>query len=269
MSQAHDPKLAQNKTDQTVTVTEIRVASPPLPGSRLAATGPASGGISIGLPPDYESAVLAVLEAAERIRRNWYEKLKRAIDVGFSLLFLIAGAPLFLGFAVCIKLSSPGPVFFRHRRLGRRGKEFWCYKFRTMVQDAELQLQRDTKLRRDFERNFKLKDDPRVTRFGALLRRSSLDELPQLWNVLRGDISLVGPRPIVTAELAKYGRYAEDLLEVTPGLSGLWQVCGRSETTYEQRIQLDMLYIQNRSTWLDLKLLGLTFFAVFRKLGAY
>ena len=158
---------------------------------------------------------------------------------------------------------------FKHRRLGRGGKEFWCYKFRSMVQDAEQQLQSSEALRAKFEAHYKIKDDPRVTRVGGLLRKTSLDELPQLWNVLRGDMSLIGPRPIVAPELVKYGPYDRKLLSVTPGLSGFWQVCGRSDTSYSKRVLLDMLYIDHRCTWLDLKLMVLTAFAVFRKVGAY
>ena len=158
---------------------------------------------------------------------------------------------------------------FKHRRLGRGGKEFWCYKFRSMVQDAEQRLQNSAALRAKFEAHYKIKDDPRVTRVGGLLRKTSLDELPQVWNVLRGDMSLIGPRPIVAPELVKYGPHDRKLLSVPPGLSGFWQVCGRSDTSYSKRVLLDMLYIDHRCTWLDLKLMVLTAVAVFRKVGAY
>jgi len=211
----------------------------------------------------------SVLHSTWRVQEQIYAFTKRVIDIAGSLIFCILGLPLFLSIIVCIKATSPGPVMFKHRRLGRGGKEFWCYKFRSMVQDAEQQLQSSEALRAKFEAHYKIKDDPRVTRVGGLLRKTSLDELPQLWNVLRGDMSLIGPRPIVAPELVKYGPHDRKLLSVPPGLSGFWQVCGRSDTSYSKRVVLDMLYIDHRCTWLDLKLMVLTAFAVFRKVGAY
>ena len=160
-------------------------------------------------------------------------------------------------------------MFFAHRRLGFNGKEFACLKFRTMVADAEEKLNKDPQLRRQFEEKFKLEDDPRITPLGAFLRRTSLDELPQLFHVLRGEMTLVGPRPIVESELSKYSIYANKLLTVKPGLSGLWQVCGRSHTTYPQRVMMDMHYIDHRSLALDARLLLLTASAVIRKSGAW
>lgn len=191
------------------------------------------------------------------------------MDVLGAFLLLCAGLPLLLALAVGVKLSSAGPVFFRQRRLGRDGRLFWCYKFRSMVADAEHQLRSRKEIREQFDENFKIRNDPRITPFGALLRRTSLDELPQLWNVLRGDMSLIGPRPIVEPELAKYGGCAVRLLSVKPGLGGIWQVSGRSDTTYAERIAMDMQYIADRSLALDVKLLALTAWTVVRGRGAY
>ncbi len=198
-----------------------------------------------------------------------YEAAKRALDLVAALALLAAAAPLMAAIAALVKLTSPGPVLFRHARLGRHGRPFSCLKFRTMVADAEARLQASAELRRAFEANFKIKDDPRLTPVGAVLRRTSLDELPQLWNVVRGELSLIGPRPIVAAEVAKYGEHAGRLLSVKPGLGGLWQVYGRSDTTYAQRVAMDMAYVERRSLRLDLKLLALTAAVVLRGRGAY
>lgn len=198
-----------------------------------------------------------------------YEKCKRVLDIFLSFALLLASIPLLAVIALLVGTTSRGPVFFRHRRLGRSGLEFDCWKFRTMVENAEELLREDARLRQEFQEDFKLKDDPRITRIGAFLRKTSLDELPQLLNVLRGEMSLIGPRPIIREELDKYGVYAGQLLSVRPGLSGFWQACGRSETTYTERVVLDMLYIDYRSIWLDLWLLWLTVSAVSRRQGAH
>ena len=200
--------------------------------------------------------------------RTIYQLSKRALDAGVALVLLLMALPLFLLLAVLVKVTSKGPVFFAHRRLGHNGEEFDCLKFRTMIADAEERLKRDPNLRQQFEEKFKLEDDPRITPLGKFLRRTSLDELPQLLHVLTGEMSLVGPRPIVQNELSKYSIYASKLLSVKPGLSGLWQVCGRSDTTYPQRVMMDMHYIDHRSFTLDLQLLLLTASAVVKKSGA-
>lgn len=215
-----------------------------------------------------DPAVWSLIEESRRFRERLDALAKDTIDVVGAVILLLSCLPLCMVIAVAIKITSPGPVLFRHRRLGQNGREFWCYKFRTMVQDAEGQLAGSERLRAEFEANFKIKSDPRITPLGALLRRISLDELPQFWNVLRRDMSLIGPRPIVPTELAKYGPYGPKLLTVMPGIGGLWQAHGRSDTNYAQRIQMDMLYIDHRSTWLDLKLLFLTFMAALNKTGA-
>jgi lipopolysaccharide/colanic/teichoic acid biosynthesis glycosyltransferase len=201
--------------------------------------------------------------------RSVYEIGKRGLDISAALTLLLLASPLFLVIALVVKATSKGPVFFAHRRLGHNGKMFKCLKFRTMIANAEERLQQDSDLRRQFEEKFKLEDDPRITPVGDFLRRTSLDELPQLVHVLRGEMSLVGPRPIVESELTKYSIYGKKLLSVKPGLSGLWQVCGRSHTTYPQRVMMDMHYIDHRSFALDLQLLLLTFSAVVRKSGAW
>lgn len=201
-------------------------------------------------------------------RKARYELYKQSLDMVGSLILLLLTSPLFLVVAVCIRLTSPGPVLYKHRRLGRGGKEFWCVKFRTMAVDAEDQLRRNAQLRQRFEGNFKIHDDPRVTRVGGFLRKTSLDELPQLVLVLRGEMSLIGPRPIVKPELSKYTIYGTKLLSVKPGLSGLWQACGRSDTTYAERVLMDMHYIDHRSLTLDIQLLLRTVVAVLMKSGA-
>ncbi|MBW0166364.1 MAG: sugar transferase [Vulcanococcus sp.] len=182
--------------------------------------------------------------------------LKRGGDIVFSLLVLGLGSPLFLLLAVLVKLSSRGSVFYCQRRIGRGYKGFGCLKFRTMRRDADrvlaAMLEADPKLRAEFERDHKLKRDPRITPLGKFLRRSSLDELPQFINVLRGEMSVVGPRPIVWDELRRYGRNMDKVLSVRPGLTGLWQVSGRNNLTYRTRVRLDLTYVRNRSFWLDL-----------------
>jgi lipopolysaccharide/colanic/teichoic acid biosynthesis glycosyltransferase len=206
-------------------------------------------------------------EQSRRSRRT-YALCKRAVDILVAAALLVAVLPLLACVALLVKATSRGPVFYRHRRLGLAGAEFDCLKFRTMVADADEQLRRNEFLRRQFEHDYKLKRDPRVTPVGAFLRRTSLDELPQLLHVLRGEMTLVGPRPIVRPELEKYSIYAGKLLTVKPGLSGLWQVCGRSDTTYPQRVMMDMHYIDHRSLSLDLRLMVRTVGAVVRKSGA-
>ena len=182
--------------------------------------------------------------------------LKRGGDIVFSLLVLCLGSPLFLLLAVLVKFSSRGSVFYCQRRIGRGYRGFGCLKFRTMRSDADrvlvAMLEADPTLRAEFERDHKLKRDPRITPLGKFLRRSSLDELPQFINVLRGEMSVVGPRPIVWDELERYGRTMDQVLSVRPGLTGLWQVSGRNNLPYETRVKLDLFYARNRSFWLDL-----------------
>ncbi|MEX2179204.1 MAG: sugar transferase [Gemmatimonadaceae bacterium] len=197
--------------------------------------------------------------------------LKRAIDVAGAAALLVLLAPAFLLIAVAIRADSPGPAFFVHRRLGRGGRHFGCLKFRTMVRDAESRVFRDAALRQQYVRShFKIAAelDPRITRVGRFLRRSSLDELPQLWNVLLGHMSLVGPRPIVALEATHYGADLDALLSVRPGITGSWAVAGRSEVGYPARAQLELRYIRERSLAGDLLILLKTPWTVLTRRGA-
>ena len=175
--------------------------------------------------------------------------------------------------AVLVGIDNKGSVFFAHRRVGRNGREFSCYKFQTMVSNADEVLVRhlseNEAARKEWESSFKLTNDPRVTRLGAFLRKTSLDELPQVFNVLKGEMSLVGPRPIVRAEVEKYGENIREYYMVRPGITGMWQTSGRSDTTYEERVAMDTWYVRNWSVWIDMKDLGKTFGAVLGKKGAY
>jgi len=196
----------------------------------------------------------------------------RAFDVvGASALALIF-APLMF-FIVLFVRGSGGPAFFPHERVGLHGRSFRCYKFRTMVPNADLHLARlldaNAELMAEWQGVRKLRDDPRITPIGRFLRRTSLDELPQLWNVIRGDMSLVGPRPIVREELAMYGRNLGTYLGQRPGLTGLWQVMGRSDTAYDRRVAMDVYYARNRSFLLNLLILAKTVRVVLRGNGAY
>jgi len=199
--------------------------------------------------------------------------VKRVVDLLGSGSLLVLTAPLLVGVALAVRIGSPGPVLFSHRRVGRGGREFMCRKFRTMSPDSDRRLAeilaRDPARRREWESEFKLKDDPRVTRIGRFLRRTSLDELPQLWNVVRGEMSLVGPRPIVRDELDRLDGALESYLAVRPGLTGLWQVSGRNDMDYGQRVLLEASYTRNWSLWLDVSLLLRTVRAVFTRRGAY
>ena len=200
-------------------------------------------------------------------------RLKRVFDVVASVFFILAGLPLAALIALAIRLETRGPVFFRHTRVGRHGRKFILWKFRSMVVNADAllddYLRMHPELLDEWNRTHKLKQDPRVTRVGRLLRRSSLDELPQLWNVLRGDMSMVGPRPIVEEEMAKYGPAAALYVRVPPGLTGLWQISGRNDTSYRQRVELDTRYIREWSIGMDLVVLWKTVRVVLRGHGAY
>lgn len=197
-----------------------------------------------------------------------YDTSKRGFDLAVATSIVLAILPLLVMIAVAVKLTSRGPVFFRHKRLGRGGIEFDCLKFRTMVSNAEDLLKTDPQLKKQFDEKFKIDDDPRITKVGRFLRSTSLDELPQLIQIIQGKMSLIGPRPIIEREREKYSIYVGKLLSVRPGLSGLWQVSGRSETTYAQRVLLDMYYIDNRSLLMDLKIFIKTFGVVLKRTGA-
>jgi Undecaprenyl-phosphate galactose phosphotransferase WbaP len=198
---------------------------------------------------------------------------KRLMDLVAALIGGIILMPLFFYLAVAVKMSSRGPIIYGHERIGRYGHRFKAWKFRTMFQDANLVLdqflEENPDMKEEWERDHKLRYDPRITRIGRFLRKTSLDELPQLWNVILGDMSLVGPRPIVTSEIEKYGPYFGLYTMVKPGITGLWQVSGRNNTTYEERVQLDAYYVRNWSPWVDAFLLLKTIRIVLFARGAY
>jgi len=218
------------------------------------------------------SGTLSV-EIKHNLLSPWAQRLKRAVDLFGAVVGGLLICPLLLTIAVAIKLDSPGPVLFGHRRLGAGDEHFLCWKFRTMHVDAERMLndylQRHADLQVEWEQNHKLRNDPRVTYIGRLLRKTSLDELPQLWNVLRGEMSLAGPRPIVDAEVSKYDKDYELYKRIRPGISGLWQVGGRSKIDYKERVAMDSYYVRNWSVWLDIIILVRTVKAVLFGRGAY
>lgn len=195
--------------------------------------------------------------------------MKTALDYVGAVTLLLFLWPLMLLIALLVRLDSPGPVIYRRRVVGLKGRVFDAYKFRTMIVDAEAYLESHPELKAEWEQTGKIRNDPRVTRVGRWLRRTSLDELPQLFNVLRGEMSLVGPRMITPAELPRFGRWQHNLLIVKPGLTGLWQISGRADLSYEDRVRLDMYYIRNYTIWLDLKILLQTVWVVLQGKGAY
>jgi exopolysaccharide production protein ExoY len=201
------------------------------------------------------------------------QALTEIMNFMVALLALIFLAPLMIAVAVAVYAQDGGPVLFAHRRIGKGGRHFYCLKFRSMAIDAERRLAdllaTDPQARAEWEKDHKLRDDPRVTRLGAFLRKSSLDELPQLFNVLRGDMSLVGPRPIVDGEVAKYGHRFSAYCAVKPGITGLWQVSGRNDTTYRTRVAMDCVYAERRNVWMDFTVLFLTVPAVLTRRGSY
>ena len=205
----------------------------------------------------------------EKKKEGFYLFVKRVTDILGALIGLILLSPIFLIVAIAIKLDSKGPIIFGHTRKGLGGKDIKVYKFRTMYENSKEIFDNFTEeQKQEFYKNFKLDNDPRITKIGNFLRRSSIDELPQLINILNGSMSIVGPRPIVEKEIALYGEYAPKLFSVVPGLTGYWQANGRSDTTYEERIKMDMYYIDNRSLGLDLKIIFKTFSSVIKGEGA-
>lgn len=215
-----------------------------------------------------------LLRATSRLKSRSAQALKRLFDVVSSALALIVLSPLFLYVSWRISRESPGPVFFKQKRIGRNGVEFEIFKFRSMVMNADAVLENwkssQPELWRQYvESNFKLANDPRITRIGRFIRRTSIDELPQLINVLLGQMSLVGPRPLLARELDAYGSSIDVYSNVRPGISGLWQISGRSSTTFETRIALDRWYIRNWSLWHDIVILFKTVIVVLRSEGAY
>ncbi|WP_349370893.1 sugar transferase [Salinarimonas sp.] len=210
---------------------------------------------------------------ARTLRRPVGGLAKRALDVAIAAAALLFLLPLFLAVAAIVRGSDGGPALYRHRRIGLDGREFHCLKFRTMVPDAEAALQnhlrRDPLAAAEWRRTRKLKQDPRVTRLGGVMRQTSVDELPQLVNVLRGEMSIVGPRPIVHDEILKYGGAIEHYFRVRPGLTGPWQISGRSDTGYDERVSLDTDYVSNWSVERDIVIIVKTVPAVLSRRGSY
>ena len=206
---------------------------------------------------------------------KYYKLTKNFFDLLISLLFIIALIPLFLMISLLIKLSSRGPIFFLQKRIGKNNISFKCIKFRTMYPEAkdilENILMRDKVLEREFKETHKIKNDPRITTIGKLLRKTSLDELPQFINVLRGEMSIIGPRPIVKEEKKKYGKNFKKVFLIKPGITGLWQVSGRNNLTYKRRVMLDLNYVENYNFLMDLRILIRTFGVIIFPLdrGAY
>jgi Undecaprenyl-phosphate galactose phosphotransferase WbaP len=204
--------------------------------------------------------------------RSIRDSIKRTFDVLGAIVLGLIFLPLMLSI-VLLLYNEGGEVIYRHRRIGRDGKMFECFKFRSMVPDAERRLrellERRSELKAEWLRDHKLRNDPRITALGRFLRRTSLDELPQIWNVLRGDMSLVGPRPVVREELLRYGRCSSVYLSARPGITGLWQVTGRNDTDYRRRVVLDVYYVRKRSLLLDVYILLKTTRVVLGGGGAY
>ena len=262
-------------TEVIVALDAAEIGHLPRITARLAEAGVACRFVPSLFEHTYHSAKLAgfaelpvvdmCVDPLDRVQRT----MKRGLDLGLAACAVTLGAPVWMAVAIAVKLSSPGPVLFRQERVGRKGSHFEMLKFRTMSADAETQL---SKLMQDNEADgplFKMKADPRVTRVGRFLRRWSLDELPQVLNVLRGEMSVVGPRPPLPREVERYEVQHLSRLKGTPGIAGLWQVSGRSDLTFEEMVKLDRFYLENWSIGLDLKILLRTIYVVFARKGAY
>lgn len=209
------------------------------------------------------------IESESSVEFSLYEVIKRLIDIVCSFLGVLVLSPLFIIIAIIIKTTSKGPVFFSQKRVGKNGKEFNMYKFRSMVVNAE---ELKEKLAAQNEMSgpmFKMKDDPRVTKVGKFIRKTSIDELPQLWNVLKGDMSLVGPRPSLQKEVAQFENWMYRRLEVKPGLTCYWQVSGRNNIDFEDWMKLDVKYVEERNLWIDIKLIFKTVFVLFGDKNAH
>jgi len=228
-------------------------------------------------------AGVPVVELRKTPLEGWGRITKRLMDITGTSLALTIFSPILLIVALLVKITSKGPIFYKHKRLGRFGKEFELYKFRSMKLEYCMgdsyggdkalenfqEILKDPQKKEEFSKDFKLRNDPRVTTLGKFLRKTSLDELPQLFNVLKGEISLVGPRPIVKEELKKFGNYKEQRLLLKPGITGLWQIGGRTDLSYQERAKLDIYYIENWSVFLDIKILFKTLLVFFKIKNAY
>ncbi len=204
-----------------------------------------------------------------------YRFFKTSLDLFFAVLFIILCLPLLIFISILVKFSSRGSIFYLHKRIGKNKKHFYCIKFRTMHPEAEYMLEnlleKDEEINKEYEKNHKIKNDPRITQIGKFLRKSSLDELPQLINVLKMEMSIIGPRPIVDDEISKYGETISKVLTLKPGITGLWQVSGRNNLSYKRRVFLDKHYVENYDLVMDLRIMIRTFGVLFFPMdrGAY
>lgn len=216
---------------------------------------------------DTDSVPLVVIN---KVRLKGVDQVfKTIMDYAIAVPLVILLLPVFAIIALLVRLDSPGPIIYRRRVMGINNTQFDAFKFRTMAYNSDEILKSDPKLMQEYLQNFKIKEDPRITRIGRFIRKASIDELPQLWNVIRGEMSIVGPRMITPEELQKYNQWGMNLLTVKPGITGYWQVHGRSDVSYEERVRMDMYYIRNWTIWMDLQLLIQTAPAVLSKRGAY
>jgi lipopolysaccharide/colanic/teichoic acid biosynthesis glycosyltransferase len=203
------------------------------------------------------------------VKKYCYKFIKRFFDIVLSLLGLIILSPSFLVLAILVKCDSKGPVFYKHKRVGKNGKTIYLYKFRSMVVNSkEIYDSWSPERKAEFEKNFKLDDDERITKIGKVLRKTSLDELPQLLNILGGSMSIIGPRPVVEKELEKFGDNKNKILSAKPGLTGYWAVNGRSDTDYDERVKLECYYVDHASLLLDIKIFFKTIWVVLVGKGA-
>ena len=216
---------------------------------------------------------VVMFKMRNNLRNRWNCLFKFVFDWCLTLIGTLCISPFLLLVSLWIYWDSPGPVIFKHRRIGKDGKEFYCYKFRSMCADADIKLkellENDPEARAEWAQDFKLKKDPRITKSGEFLRKTSLDELPQVFNVLKGEMSLVGPRPIIREEMHRYGKYIDDYYMVRPGITGMWQTSGRSDISYNERVQMDTWYVRNWNIWFDVVLLWRTMKVVIGRKGAY
>lgn len=242
-------------------------------GARCAISPPTSGLSLYGLKPQYYFGYrIVLLESNSRLQTFAGRMAKTALDRVGAFIGLVLLSPVFLVLMSKVKKDG-GPAFYSQKRIGQNGKEFKCWKFRSMIVNADAVLQdylaKDPEAAKEYAKDFKLKNDPRITKVGHVLRRSSLDEIPQLYNVLIGEMSLVGPRPIVQAEVPYYGDQLKYYMAVKPGITGLWQVSGRNDISYAQRVSLDAWYVENWSVWNDIVIVLKTIFVVLVRKGAY
>ena len=220
---------------------------------------------------DYNSANICITEKSNKALKEKpvYDFFKRLFDIVLSVVAIILLSPILLILFIIVKATSKGPAIYKHKRVGKDGKTIYIYKFRSMVVDADKMIHNFTpEQKAEFEKNFKLENDPRVTKIGKFLRKTSLDELPQLFNILKGDMAFIGPRPVTQAETELYGSNRELLLSIRPGLTGFWASNGRSDTNYKRRRAMELYYVKNRSFGFDIKIFFKTVISVFKGEGA-